>query len=376
MSLRMHPLVGTGGRVPKRGRTARPVDGGGFARFGPRLAFFAASMMLLASGPGIAASACKLGKVAEWTVRTNSGQIVVDGAINGHPIGVMLDTGAARSMVLHAAAAELGLVLRPFGSVRMFGIGGETNVNAARLDEFRVGDTVRKDLLVIVGGEGDTFGNIAFILGQDFLGKVDVEFDLAHHAVRLFVARDCEGAPLAYWATNAFSAVELENSSSGEIMLTVRINERPVQTMLDSGAATTIMTKVDAARLGVTPETPGVVAVGVGGGLGPKHMSFWNGPFTSFSIGDETIKDTTIRFADLWKDMPHESTGSRTRQIEEAMPGMLLGADFLRSHRVLISNSQHRMYFTYVGGPVFSTMSAKRPTRVAPDAGAEPGDAR
>ncbi len=57
-------------------------------------------------------------------------------------------------MVLHSAAARLGLVLRPFGGVRLFGIGGETNVNAARIDEFRIGDTVRKDWLVVVSGEG------------------------------------------------------------------------------------------------------------------------------------------------------------------------------------------------------------------------------
>jgi hypothetical protein len=29
------------------------------------------------------------------------------------------------------------------------------------------------------------------------------------------------------------------------------------------------------------------------------------------------------------------------------MPSMLLGADFLRAHRVLVSHSQRKMYFTY-----------------------------
>ena len=32
---------------------------------------------------------------------------------------------------------------------------------------------------------------------------------------------------------------------------------------------------------------------------------------------------------------------------------MLLGADFFLSHRILVSNSQHKLYFTYNGGPVF-----------------------
>jgi len=34
---------------------------------------------------------------------------------------------------------------------------------------------------------------------------------------------------------------------------------------------------------------------------------------------------------------------------------LLLGADFLRAHRVLIAHGQRRMYFEYVSGTVFPT---------------------
>ena len=44
---------------------------------------------------------------------------------------------------------------------------------------------------------------------------------------------------------------------------------------------------------------------------------------------------------------------------------MLLGADFLRAHRVLVSHSQRKMYFTYLGGPVFA---APRPPRSGAEA--------
>ena len=33
---------------------------------------------------------------------------------------------------------------------------------------------------------------------------------------------------------------------------------------------------------------------------------------------------------------------------------MLLGADFLKAHRVLFARSQHRLYLSYVGGPLFN----------------------
>jgi hypothetical protein len=32
---------------------------------------------------------------------------------------------------------------------------------------------------------------------------------------------------------------------------------------------------------------------------------------------------------------------------------MLIGRDFFISHRILFAESQRRLYFTYVGGPVF-----------------------
>jgi tetratricopeptide (TPR) repeat protein len=37
---------------------------------------------------------------------------------------------------------------------------------------------------------------------------------------------------------------------------------------------------------------------------------------------------------------------------------MLIGADFLLSHRVYVANSEGRLYFTYIGGPVFNLEQA------------------
>jgi len=47
---------------------------------------------------------CKLSLLAEWTVREGSHYLIVDGAINREPVGVILDTGAYRSSILASAA--------------------------------------------------------------------------------------------------------------------------------------------------------------------------------------------------------------------------------------------------------------------------------
>jgi predicted aspartyl protease len=309
----------------------------------------------IASGICTAApSDCKLLRIAEWPIRLERNKLIVDGTINGQKIGILLDTGAERSLILRSAAVRLGLTLRRARGLRFFGLGGETEVQTAHLDEFKIGDATRKNWQVIVAGEHDLGGEVALLLGDDFFHGADVEFDLAHGAVRLFQPKDCDGVPLAYWSTSGADHVGIEavDDTHPHVVLTVQINGQALRALLDSGAGTSMLATSDAARLGVTPETPGVVSVGPRTGLGAKKLDSWIGPFQSFTIGDETIKNPMIVFSDLWKDTTYTRTGSNLRTQVGLQP-MLLGADFLVAHRVLIAHSQRKLYFTYAGGPMF-----------------------
>jgi predicted aspartyl protease len=332
----------------------------------------AAIGVAIASGICTAApSECKLIRIAEWPVRLEHNKLIVDGAINGRKIGIMLDTGAERSLILRSAAIRLDLTLRRASRYRVFGLGGETDVEIAHLDEFKIGQAVHKNWQVIVAGERDFGDDVALLLGDDFFYKVDVEFDLAARAVRLYQPKDCDGVSLAYWSANGAGQVEIEevDGNHPHIVLTVQINGQPLRALLDSGASTSMLATSDAARLGVTPQTPGVVARGPGGGLGPKKFDSWIGPFESFTIGDETIKNPQIRFADLWKDTTYTETGSRLHRQVGLRP-MLLGADFLLAHRVLVAHSQRRIYFTNAGVPMFQS---SRPLETLKDPGQEVG---
>jgi len=169
--------------------------------------------------------------------------------------------------------------------------------------------------------------------------------------VRLYQAKDCEGVSLAYWATEPAGEVPIEAGSG--IRFTVAINGKPVRTQLDSGASASVLSKADAARLGVTPESPGVVAGGCVAGWGERVVDSWIATFESFAIGNERIRNPKIYFADMWKYTTYTETGSRLPNRFAGLPDMVLGADFLRAHRVLVARSQRKMYFTHVGGTVF-----------------------
>src|SRR5271165_2345308 len=257
-------------------------------------AWLAAGLMLPASA-AVAASDCKLFKIADWPVRPGQGWPIVDGAVNGQAIGIMLDTGSD-TLILRSATERLGLTRKQLPGARVFGVGGETHVEAAVIDELSVGQITRKNWQMIVVGEQDFGSRIDVILGEDFFSQVDVEFDLPHNAVRLFQPKDCVRVRLAYWATQGAGEVEIETfvDAGSRIVLPVQINGQPIRAMLDSGSYKSALDKPAAERVGITPDSPGVVPAGKGGGLGGKLVDFWIAPLQSFTIGDEIIRDTTI----------------------------------------------------------------------------------
>jgi predicted aspartyl protease len=319
--------------------------------------------MALASGGGAAAPKCSLIRIDEWSVRTVNGHPVVDGVANGQPIGIMVDTGATRSMILHSAARRLGLPRRESKSYRMFGVGGESPVEIAHVESFSIGPTVRKGWQLIVAGIQEFGAGVDVILGEDFFHNVDVEFDLAHQAVRLFQAKDCDGVSLAYWTTEVTGEVAIEavHDAQPQIIVPVKINGRPIRAILDSGAPSSTLMNGGAEAVGLTPDSPGVVPRGQSKGLGAKSVDTWIGPIDTFTIGNENIRDTTIVFGDLFKDAIYTAAGSRVSRQVGGTEQMLLGFDFLLAHRVLVAHSQRKLYFSYVGGPVFRPRGALPP---------------
>lgn len=306
---------------------------------------------------------CRFLKVVEWPVRLVANHIVVDGAINGQAISIMLDTGATVSSIERQTAEFLKLPLRDAPGRRIVGIGGQVQAALAVVDEFKLGEVATQSLQLLVTGDGTRRRPWDVILGEDFLQRFDVEFDLAHDAVRLFQPRDCDGVSLAYWTKEGVAEVEIDalRDSQPRIEFVVRVNERKVDAMLDSGAGVSIISLADVAALGITPESPGVVPAGMLGGLGERRVAMYAVQFASFTIGNESIPDIRIAFGDVWKDTALKSLGSNVGKRLSAQEPMIVGADFLRAHRLLVAHSQRRMYFSYVGGPVFAVPVPRAP---------------
>jgi len=340
---------------------------------------------------------CLYMNLATVPVNTAEGLLTIKAGINGNATLMILDTGTLHSLLTKYEAEKLGLKLEHARQVVKDENGDAQATYAAFINDVSLDQFFwHRVTLGVVGQIPDSYDAQA---GADILLNglnKDIEFALANKEMRVFVPSDCSNEFLAYWDEHALvvPVTDLSPSDPRQVV-TVRLNGHDMIALIDSGAAHSVINLEAAARLGITPKSPGVTEWKHADKLGKVHGATWLAQFDSFSIGDEAIKNTKIAIADLWGPTPAEapfkaalrlksleppgapgvavqSGMSRIGQVKSGIsetehPDMLLGADFLKAHRVLLAMSQRRLYFTYVGGKVFERDDAPKVTQlVAP----------
>jgi predicted aspartyl protease len=324
---------------------ARPHIGAAWLR-----AVLLAAGLRLCGGQAVGAT-CQLLQAAALPVELHRGLVLTRGELDGHPALISLDTGAEYSILWRPSAGRFGMHLVSGPRMHMYGVGGESRVDSTVIGTLRLDKYEGHNLKVIVAG--DFPGNFDFLLGADFLTATSLEFDLKHQVVRMLDIRDCKTEQLPYWSKN-YSMAELIASprAARKYEIMVLLNGHPVRAQLDSGASMSVVSTGAARSAGArrADDTSGQLT-----GLGEHKVDSWLAVFDTFTIGDETIRNPHIRVAQLGKYATAVPTGSRLAEPAIKTWEMLLGADFLRAHRMLIDNDARKIVFTYEGGPVFAT---------------------
>jgi hypothetical protein len=299
----------------------------------------------LLAAPAFAVADCKLLLVAEFKLDPKRATPVVDGSINGHPVKVALDTGSDFSMIKPFEAQKLGLSTVEAIAQRAYGIGGDTQISWTHVNELRIGDLTKTSIDVAVAGDRHMDSDVEAVIGDDVLSKADLEFDLAHNAVRMFRPQGCSPPQLVYWGAAYSQAALLPwGRDTAAIQAEAYLNGKRILAEIDSANETSLVSAEAADADGVTrsAEDP---PVGPIHGVGPKPEASWIGRFDSFALGDEKVAHVRIQVVHVWWNV------------------LLLGDDFLRAHRVFVDNEDHLILFSYQGGPVFGAAAAPADAR-------------
>jgi tetratricopeptide (TPR) repeat protein len=314
------------------------------------------------AAPFGANAACQFQKFAEAPVTMDGLQATAMAKLNGEDAKFRISTGSFFSGVNTDAAAKYGMKhsTAPFG-MTIQGVGGSQRaIQAVAADNFAfAGLGLKKTEFLLLDRVGG--GAIVGDIGENLMGPFDVEYDFANGVMRFFKATGCGyDANLAYWSSGmALSRVTIVDPTNTltKVITAAKIDGHTIHVSFNSGAGYSMLSRTAASRAGITISSEGVANGGLTYGVFGKGLETFLAPFASFAIGDEEIKNTRLRVADI--DLPYSD--------------MLLGADFFLSHRILISNSQKKVYFTYNGGPVFRLdRTGQKQAQAAPPATAAP----
>lgn len=287
---------------------------------------------------------CKLAAIATLPITMQGMRPRTSAKINGFDAPFLVDSGAFFSIITPGSARQFGLHLDPAPvGFYMTGIGGDTTVMLATVKKFGVAGQNLTNIPFIVGGSevGQDSGGV---IGYNLLGILDTEYDLAKGVVRLIRQTGCIRANFPYWAPGTGSELTIE-AGAGErttkIVTTATINGTQVRAIFDTGASTSVLSRVAAARAGISVTGPKAVESGFSTGFGKRIVKEWTVPVASFKIGDEEVRNTTLRVLDSMGTGPEA-------------PELLLGADFFLAHHVYVAKNMHKLYLTYNGGKVFN----------------------
>ena len=269
-------------------------------------------MMLVGCSTG-ASGPSRLQVVADLPVTLVHNSIDVKGSVNRSDAWLTIDTGAERTVLTTTAVKSFLLAHSQRSRTLLTGVGGTTSDADVYADVQLGGADFQQRL-----AEADIPG-ISGLVGADMLSDYDVEFDLPRARFRLWHAPGCRAVDLPWIGLRSTMAIQV--TGQGQLRVPVLVDGKAVNAMLDSGSGVSLLRTDVAQRLGVTSAEiatdPQILVRGIGTGRVSVRLHRFN---TLDVGGDRTVA-------------PEIGVG----EIQIGSADMILGLDYLRSHKVWVS---------------------------------------
>jgi predicted aspartyl protease len=293
------------------------------------LAALALALPALLSPPAIAAEPCRVERQAELPLISTRRPLLVAAEINGSPVTLIVDTGAQWTTITPETVKRLQLPPDPWNGGLHRGVGSFSNSVNAIAKSFKLGGLGFENRSLSVAPLALSIAvspPFAGLLGADFLYQFDLDIDLQQRKLTLYRNGGCR-AQVPPWG-DATAAIPVVKSATNRLNLGASVDGHPLRAILDTGATTSLITRPNALRAGVTPEMLEGDPVVPGHGLGTEVVMMRRHVFGDVQIGPEHVK----RFA--------MTVGGTVLGGGD----MLLGLDYLETRRVWVSYALRQMF--------------------------------
>ena len=284
------------------------------------------------STAGYCADGCGTRLRGKVVVATLNRAAFVTLSANGHPVILILDTGAEGTVLTPAAADRIGAQRPAFEFPRQLrGISGDLGSREVELRSFTAGPVALPWHRVSVAPitMAQVFATpLDGLLGVDVLSDFDIDLDLVHHELKLYEKQTCPTAA-PDWA-EPYISLNTGLSRGRHLFFAVRLDDRPLTAFIDTGSQTSVISTAAARALGVTESQlsgdRSLSAQGIAAGPLPARLH----RFTSLKVGSLVIDKPEIAVADV--------------KVNDA--DLVLGIDFLLQRRMWLSYGAHRVFLS------------------------------
>lgn len=323
------------------------------------LALLLLLLVFCCSGRSPAHAQCQVPPVAVFPLQSD-GSPLIPVVIQNRTALMMVDTGAEVSTITLQAAQQLNLPLDPRHRSLISTVAGQQYRPDVLLNHLSTGplEFGQQSLPVIANGGPSTAAGqlIAGIIGMNLFGGFDIEVNIAGRVMALYPPAACTPAEPP-WPRGSYETLEVTPTGRGRILLPVQINGRRLTALLDTGADSEVMTREAAARIGLTTVQIDNGQISHGVVPGAQVYTSRSFHFDTFSVGGEVYRDVVFPVADF----------------EQDGVDMLLGVNWIRSHRLFISVSSHRLFVQRNDGQPIAPLPIAPYASQGVSSGAPPG---
>ena len=266
----------------------------------------------------------KLELVRNWPIAT------VD--LDGRPVRLVVDTGAQVTVLTEEAVRRLDIQTDWNRPSSLVGVGGALRIFHAKAGKIALAGATAEDIEFAITPATFSYPGVAPIdgfLGGDVLSKFDVDIDLPNSRMTLYRARPCpSGTPPWTEPFTALTTPSVWGPLINRPYLPITLDGHTIEVMLDTGAQSSTMTAAIAYSVGVTAEALAADRSGTTKGVvnGPKAVQAHR--FSTLTVGPETFHNPTLVVTERM----------------DAGAAMLLGSDYLRTHRAWISYASRKLF--------------------------------